>query len=156
MKWYVGIQAQFVTLIFGLGTIFYIENQDNISLPAPMQQTLVFLVFVVAFVGGFMAPYHVNRTAKYGAATFTLLAGIPLVIVLYAAGDLSDSAGDDFGSVIIFILLLVVAIVLGVSIIVVAVLLFVGGFIGSIFGKMVFNESQYDLEKTSTTKYYDG
>ncbi|MCE7736440.1 MAG: hypothetical protein GPJ54_16285 [Candidatus Heimdallarchaeota archaeon] len=140
--------------IVGFGSIYYIEGQDQISLPTSTQTTLALIVFLVAFTGGFMAPYHVMKTARTGAITFGTLAGIPLVIILAATGEISQDDNADVGSILILILLLVVAIALVISIVVVTVLLFIGGYIGSIFGKMVFDRAQYE-DNSRPAKYGD-
>lgn len=153
MKWYIGIQAEIIAAIVSFGSIFAIQNQDSDLLPIPIGQTLMIAVFVIAFIGGFMAPYHVMQTAKRGAAAFAILAGIPLVLVLVATGEISGDDNADLGAILILILLLVVAIGLVIAIIVVTVLLFVGGTIGSIFGKMVFEESRYE-DTGGSQKYH--
>ncbi len=144
MKWYVGLLSEIITAVIGIGSILYVEGDDTISLPLSTQKALIIAVFIVAFIGGFMAPYHVKKTASYAATSFGILAGIPLVIVLAATGELTSDDSGDLGTVLLLILLIVAAIALVISIVVVTVLLFVGGTIGSIFGKMVFAEDRYE------------
>ncbi|OLS23443.1 MAG: hypothetical protein HeimC2_26470 [Candidatus Heimdallarchaeota archaeon LC_2] len=154
MKWYIGILSQIIAAIITFGSIFYIEGQDQYSLPLPLQNAYISAVFIVGFIGGFMAPYHVMKTARTGAIAFAILAGIPLVFVLDAAGEVSQDDSGDIGAILVLILLIVVAIVLVISIIVVTVLLFVGGYIGSIFGKMVFERDRFE-ENFKPSKYHN-
>lgn len=154
MKWYIGIQSEIVAAIIGFGSFLYVEGQEELSLPFSTADSLMLIVFIIAFVGGFMAPYHVTKTAKYGATTFSILAGIPLVIILIATGDISQDDNPDWGVIILFILLIVLAIALVISIVVVTILLFIGGYIGSIFGKMVFDKNNYE-DSNRPAKYYD-
>lgn len=154
MKWYVGILSEILAAIVGIGSILYVEGNDQITLPTSTQNALIIAVFVIAFIGGFMAPYHVKKTASYAAGSFGILAGIPLVAVLAATGELTDDDSGDWTAVFLLILLIVVAIVLVISIVVVTVLLFVGGTVGSIFGRMVFSEDRYE-DDFKSSEYYD-
>jgi len=153
MKWYVGLQAEIVAAIVGIVSLSYIKGQDQPSLPLSTQNSLILIVFLISFVGGFMAPYHVMKTAKYAATSFSILVGIPLVFILVVIGDISQDNSGDFGSVIVLIIFIVAAIALVISIVVVTLILFIGGYIGSIFGKMVFNESRYE-DKFQSSKYH--
>lgn len=142
MKWYIGYLAELVTFI---GYVTYasqtIESNDlgNINFSA-----FIIAALIAGFMGGFLAPYHVSRTTKYGASTFALIAGIPAVIFFIISGDILSSGEADFGAVIILIVMLGLGIALVILIIIVSVLLTVGGIIGSVFGKSVFSEDQYD------------
>ena len=124
--------------VFPSHDCYYLDNENPEAIEDTFTEVLILLVFIIAFIGGFLAPYNVRKTAKYGAWTYTIMAGIPIIISLYAAGELTDDPNGDIGTVFLFILLITISIVLGISIVVVAVLLFVGGTIGSLFGKMIF------------------
>ncbi|MFV2014316.1 MAG: hypothetical protein ACC656_02720, partial [Candidatus Heimdallarchaeota archaeon] len=65
MKWYIGLQAEIVAAIVGIVSLSYINNQNQLSSQLSTQNSLILIVFLISFVGGFMAPYHVMKTAKY-------------------------------------------------------------------------------------------
>lgn len=142
MKWYIGYLAEIVTFI---GYVAYvsqtIESNDlgNINFSA-----FIIAALIAGFVGGFLAPYHVKRTSKYAASTFAIIAGVPAAIFFFISGSIISGEEADFGAVIILIVMLALGIALVVLIIIVSVLLMLSGFIGSLFGKSVFSEDQYD------------
>ncbi len=144
MKWYAGYIAEIVAFI---GYIIFewqvIENQNveflNFS-------TFIVAALVAGIVGGFLSPYHVKRISKYAASTFAIIAGIPAALFFIISGDILSSEDSDFGAVIFLIIALVLGIALVLLIVIVSVLLIAGGYIGSIFGKMVFQEEITDYQ----------
>ncbi len=144
MKWYVGYLSSIITVIVSI-ILFAIQNQrSNISDEYDPFVIFAVIALISGFIGGFTAPYHVVKTAKYTSTTFTIIASVPLAIILYLINDLSADEINPLAAVILIILLIVIAIGIVITIVIVAVMLFIGGSIGAIFGKYFFKEHQYE------------
>lgn len=139
MKWYVGYLVSIAVGILSIIASFTI-NTDNTN----YIETVIIIALLSGFAGGFIAPFHVTRTIKYAATTFTLIASIPLAIILLIASDLSNEEINPLVAVFFLILLAVAAVAIVVTIIIVAIFLYIGALIGSVFGKYFFKEEMYE------------
>lgn len=144
MKWYAGYIAEIIAFIGYI--VFEARFLDVQDVGIINFSTFIIAALIAGFIGGFLSPYHVTRVSKYAASTFAIIAGIPAIAFFIISGSIL-SGDDDSGflGVIVLIVVLVAGIVLIILIILVSILLILGGFLGAMFGKMVFQEEiQYN------------